>query len=340
MRLNTGTIALILVALVIIGGVILLGGQPADAPGDPTPTSAVVSGSVFVGADAANASSVTLTNYESGEYVTFSRDAGGAWTIAGTYASDITPPIQETISTELATVQTLLYTDRFDMDQLSGFGLDTPRYTLVVNAANGTQYMLYLGDTNPSGNRYYAVAQTFASAMSTAEITPESTAEVTPESTAEMTAEATAEITAEATAEVTPESTAEVTPESTAEMTAEATAEAALDPLGDGAVMDALTLDRFIGAAPTLSGMQAILLIETSLVDRLLGLITAPPYAPPPPPTLFPTPTPNPFSEVDQTATQSALFAATATAAAQVTPEVTVEITIEATAEATAEATP
>ena len=324
MRLNTGTIALILVALVIIGGVILLGGQPADAPGDPTPTSAVVSGSVFVGADAANASSVTLTNYESGEYVTFSRDAGGAWTIAGTYASDITPPIQETISTELATVQTLLYTDRFDMDQLSGFGLDTPRYTLVVNAANGTQYMLYLGDTNPSGNRYYAVAQTFASAMSTAEITPESTAE--------MTAEATAEITAEA--------TAEVTPESTAEMTAEATAEAALDPLGDGAVMDALTLDRFIGAAPTLSGMQAILLIETSLVDRLLGLITAPPYAPPPPPTLFPTPTPNPFSEVDQTATQSALFAATATAAAQVTPEVTVEITIEATAEATAEATP
>ncbi len=324
MRLNTGTIALILVALVIIGGVILLGGQPADAPGDPTPTSAVVSGSVFVGADAANASSVTLTNYESGEYVTFSRDAGGAWTIAGTYASDITPPIQETISTELATVQTLLYTDRFDMDQLSGFGLDTPRYTLVVNAANGTQYMLYLGDTNPSGNRYYAVAQTFASAMSTAEITPESTAE--------MTAEATAEITAEA--------TAEVTPESTAEMTAEATAEAALDPLGDGAVMDALTLDRFIGAAPTLSGMQAILLIETSLVDRLLGLITAPPYAPPPPPTLFPTPTPNPFSEVDQTATQSALFAATATAAAQVTPEVTVEVTIEATAEATAEATP
>jgi len=316
MRLNTGTIALILVALVIIGGGILLGGQPADAPGDPTPTSAVVSGSVFVGADAANASSVTLTNYESGEYVTFSRDAGGAWTIAGTYASDITPPIQETISTELATVQTLLYTDRFDMDQLSGFGLDTPRYTLVVNAANGTQYMLYLGDTNPSGNRYYAVAQTFASAMSTAEITPE------------------------ATAEVTPESTAEVTPESTAEMTAEATAEAALDPLGDGAVMDALTLDRFIGAAPTLSGMQAILLIETSLVDRLLGLITAPPYAPPPPPTLFPTPTPNPFSEVDQTATQSALFAATATAAAQVTPEVTVEITIEATAEATAEATP
>lgn len=318
MRLNTGTLLLILAAVVVIAVVILLNGQPATAPGDPTPTSAAVTGSVFVGVDAPGADSITLTNYESGEFVTFTRDTGGAWDIAGTYSSDVTDPLQDGVVTGIAPIQSLVFLDSFESDQLSGFGLDQPTYTIEVNGADGTQYTLYVGSLNPSGNRYYAVAQTFAGAASTAD--PNA---------------------ALSTAETTPEATPEATPDMTAEATADAasTPEAMLDPLSDGAVMDALTLDRALGARPTLSGTQTILLIDNAVIDTLLDLIVAPPYAPPPTATLLPTSTPNPFSEVEQTATAASVFA-TATAAAQITAEATAEATGEAASEATAEATP
>ena len=351
MRLNGGTVLLVIVALAVIVGVLVFSNQQAAAPGDPTATPATVSGEVFSGV---TAQSVNITNFNSGEYVTFTQDSGGAWDIAGTYSSNVTEPQQDLVATNVLSASSLEFTDQFPSDQLAGFGLDQPLYALTMIDAAGQQYILYVGGQNPSGNRYYAVATRSAS-TSTAEPMMSTPSDATPEVTAEMTAEATMEATAEITPDlpltsmdITPQLTEEATAEATldaeataeatmdAASTAEATAEATLDLLSDGAVMDALTLDRFMGARPILTGTQTILLITTDSLDPLLSLITVPPYAPTPLPTALPTFTPNPVSEVDQTATASSVFATqlaaiTATAAAQITPEVTAEATAEAT---------
>ncbi|MFN8531717.1 MAG: DUF4340 domain-containing protein [Anaerolineae bacterium] len=318
MRLNFGTLILILIALVVIVGVVILTGQQASAPGEPTATPAAQSGSVFDGVDAAAANSLEIVNHQLGDFVTLTKDAGGAWDITGTRQSTVTPPDQAAVATNLNSVATLQYTDRFDSSDLAAFGLDQPVYRFVLTTETGGQYTLYVGGKNPAGNRYYAVAQSVAG-------------EGTVEPAAETTTEA-----VEATAEV-------LGPvEATAEVTAEA------------------TLVRYTGPRSELSGPQTILLINSSVLDPLIALISQPPYAPTPTPTATATATANPYSEVEQTATATTLFATqaaeayatatalvataevTADAGAISTPEPTAaaaEVTAEATLEATAEVT-
>lgn len=143
----------------------------------------------------------------------------------------------------------------------------------------------------------------------------------------------------EAVADALADLSVDATVEATAETTAEASAEATADPLAS--VWDGIVIEP----RPTLSGMNTILLVNSSTIDQLLGLIAMPPYQPLPTFTPMPTNTPNPFSEVDQTATASAAFATfeaqmTAQATAEATAEASAEITVEITREATPEATP
>lgn len=301
MRLNTGTILLILVALVVIVAVLFLSNQPDASTGDPTATPATVSGPVYGGVDPLTVSQVRIVNFETNEYVTLTRDTGGAWTIGGSFSSTLTPPLQDVITTNVGSIVTLAYTDSFPGDDLASFGLDSPSYAVTVYTTNGGEYQLIVGGQNPGGNRYYSVIQ-----ANPGEGTAEPfSAPISTPGAAEATVEAIAEATAEATVEITPESTREL----------------------------------FTGERPVLSGGQNIVLISSQVLDPLIQLIAAPPYAPTATPLPPPTATPNPFSEVDMTATAASSLAtlsasinATATAMAQITVEVTPELTAEATA--------
>lgn len=325
MRLNTGTIVLILVALVVIVAVLFISNQPDAGTGDPTATPATVSGPVFGGVDPLTVSQVRVVNFETNEYVTLTRDAGGAWTIGGSFSSTQTPPLQDAITTSVGTVTTLAYTDSFPGDDLAAFGLNSPSHLLTLYTNNGGEYQLIIGGLNPGGNRYYAVIQA----------TPgEGTAEPF---SAPVSTPGAAEATADAT------ELAEAVLEAVAEVTAEATVEAAAEVTAEATVEVVPTRDLFTGDRPVLTGGQTIVLVNKAVIDPLLGLIAVPPYAPTATPLPPPTATPNPFSEVEMTATAASALAtlnasinATATSMAQITPEVTAEVTVEVTAEATA----
>lgn len=150
------------------------------------------------------------------------------------------------------TLVTTLFTqidgiDELPATDLSALGLDDPQLEVIVEAERTRR--LQLGDTDPTGTRYYALVDEFESVVVVPEeavtffftlleeppiVLPEATEEATAEVTAEAerTPEATAEMTEEAgalrEAEVTPEATEEA--EATAEVTPEAEATAETTP--------------------------------------------------------------------------------------------------------------
>lgn len=302
MRLNTGTILLIVVALVVIVAGVFITSQPDASIGDPTATPAAVSGPVFGGIDPLTVSQLRIVNHDSGEYVTLSRDSGGAWGIGGSYSSTVTPPLQDAITTNIGSVVTLNYTDTFPGDDLASFGLDTPTYTLTLYTTNGGEYTLLIGGKNPGGNRYYAVIQA-QPGEGTAE--PISASLSVPEATIEAVIDATAEATSDAAA----------TPD-------RFTGERPTLSGGQNIVLlNTSVIDPYIG---------------------LIALPPyAPTNTPLPPPTATPNPYSEvemTATAVSAMATQNAAIMATATAMAQVTDEATIEAIIELTP--TAETTP
>lgn len=322
MRLNRGTIVLLLASLAVIVIVLLLSSNQASAP-EVTPVAATAEtiGQLFAGLTYDAVNSVEVINNQTGEKTLITKHATGDWQVAeATYATDraVDQPAATGWVTRLAELQA---NESFASEKLSDFGLTDPAYVVHINTDQGDVHTIYIGNRNPTGNRYYTVLETVEGDAPPAEATSEATSESTPEATAEVTPEA-AEVTVEATAEAAPEVT-----EDAAEAMVESTAESTPEPY------QGITLDE--------SG--TVYLVSVNALDEVIGLITAPPYVPPPTATPTPTATLNPMSEVEQaTATAQAGVtltafanmmtdtAATATAAV-ITPLPTVEVTAEAT---------
>ncbi len=363
MRLNRGTITLLVgSALVIIA--VLLFNSIATAPGSATATATGSAGPLFEGLEADAIARLEIASNTNGDHTVLLKDAGGAWNITDvTYGTDRAVQ-QDSASEAITNFADLQANDSFVAENLADFGLDQPDYVITAQAGE-TTYTIYVGNQNPTGNRYYvmtatgqaeaivpppaaeeateeATAETAENATQEAtEETTEAVAEVTEAATEEVAEEATETPTEEATVEATEETTEEATEEATAEATGEATEEATTEP------------------EPTFTPLtfanegQTVYLVNKTTLDELIDLITEPPYVPPPTSTPTPYPTPNPYSEVEQTATAvieqtataefrgtaTAEFAATLTATAQPTEQLasTVEVTAE---EATPTPTP
>jgi Domain of unknown function (DUF4340) len=302
MRLNRGTLILLLASLVVIAVVLILSNNQASAPGAETTTPSAFSTAAAVGPllpdlDQAAIASVEITNNQAGSSTVLTKNGTGIWTIASaTYSSDRETD-QAAAAEAITSLVALQANDSFESDKLSDFGLDNPAHVITITNADGTQYVIYVGNKNPAGNRNYVLVTT----QEGVEITP------VPDSTAEATAEATSEATAETTSEA-------------AEISAEATAEATSEP--------------YRGVTPGITSGTVYLVLQSS-VNAVTDLISSPPYVPAPTPTLTPTVTLNPLSEVEQ-ATQTAEFFASVTAIFdQVAMTQTAEATAEATPELT-----
>ncbi len=350
MRLNRGTLILLVAALAVIVLVIIVGGNPTSSTETPTPGATAATGPLFLDVTSENVIALEARNNETGEYVRLLKnqfDVTGtqAWEIDGTFSRTDVAPAQDTITTQISSLVGLQYTDSFTSDQLADFGLDQPAYTFIVTTRAGARYALHVGGQNPAGNRYYVISQPLEATAPAGEATAEATAEIIIDATAEATADAAAQsiapdATAEPTAEIIIDAAAEATADAAAQsiapdVTAEATADVTAEPLP--------TLDLITEPRPVLSGSQQILLVTLGSLNPLINLIATPPYGPTPTPTPTATNTPNPLSEVEMTATATTLFATQAAqmTAAAATPEVGAFSTAEVSVgEATAEATP
>jgi chemotaxis protein histidine kinase CheA len=157
MRLNRGTIALLLVSLVVIIGITLLSNQP---PAETTPTpSAANAGPVFENISADTVNSLEVVDNLTGATTVLSKDEGGAWEIAQATNSTDRAVDQELVSLGLSDFVGLESSDSFESDSLADFGLDQPSRSIIVTTDDGSVYTLHIGSENPNGDRYYALVE-------------------------------------------------------------------------------------------------------------------------------------------------------------------------------------
>jgi protein-disulfide isomerase len=286
MRLDQRTVILLVVSLVVIVTVLLIT-SPASAPG-VTPTSVEQTAPVFGELDQTTITGITVTNNDTGETTVLAKDAADVWTVSEATNSSDRATDQEAVTTALGTFTALASSENFTTENLADFGLDTPTYTLVMTAADGTTYTLLVGNKAPANPRYYALVNDDTSTVyvvqqtqvnqltnliatppyvppptATATFTPspnpysevEQTATAAVEQTAttealfaQMTAEATGEATAEAEA-----ATEEATEEAAAEITEEATVVMQAEPTEEPTVEETeeVTEEATEEASPT-----------------------------------------------------------------------------------------
>lgn len=340
MKLNRGTIGLILISLIIIVGAVLLNNSNVIAPAAETLTPTIESaGPLFPGIDQNAVVQYTARDNNTGAFTRVTKDTASLWSVDATNGTDREVDQVTAVGT-MGVLASLAATQSFSADDLASFGLDTPDQTLTLSLADGTVYTLYVGNPNPNSTRYYvAVAQ--ANGVAPTPRPAGAALDVMPEMTlvSEMTLEVMPESMLESTAEMPSETTlaSEMTPEAMPEIV----------PAAEVTLVPEATLEPVI-----LSGTQTIYLVPNNLVNNLINLIASPPYVAAPTPLPPGTATPNPYSEVQQTATSQALFdmlvqTATAsainqaaTASAEATDFVSAPISTPASAESTPLATP
>jgi hypothetical protein len=257
MRLNRGTILLLLASLVVIVAVLALNSQRTSAPDvTPTATTSAAAGPIFPTiADVNNQSNIVrfeVTDNTAGTKVVMTKDAANVWTVVESASpSDLATDQTAAVGT-MSVLASLNAVDSFTTENLADFGLDQPKYTMVLTDTESKTYTVKIGNQSPANPRYYALVDDNTTtvyvllkdlvdglirqiteppyvAPPTPTITP--TPSPNPYSEVEQTATAVVEQTATASAllELTPEVTAEATSEATSEATAEAAAEATAD---------------------------------------------------------------------------------------------------------------
>lgn len=198
MRLNRGTLILLLASLVVIAIVLVLSNNQASAPGAETTTpsafsTAVTVGPLFPDLDAANIASVEVTDNRAGYSTLLTKSGTDIWTIASATYSVNRETDQAAAAEAVSNLAALQANDSFESDQLADFGLDNPAHVITITNSDGTHYLVYVGNKNPAGNRNYVLVTTQEGVEIPTAPTADSTAEPTEESTSEATAEATPE---------------------------------------------------------------------------------------------------------------------------------------------------
>jgi hypothetical protein len=384
MRLNRGTLVLLVIAAVIIIGVLVINNNQATAPADATPTSEQISEPLFAGITSNTLARFEIRDNTTGSRTVLTRTSENVWgldregvipdplsgvAVEATEGADdpiiISP--EDTFAVETTGEQEIDQTavlnnldsfllltpsDSFDSDQLDGFGLDRPQYSILASSEDGQVYMLHIGGENPAGNRYYAIEELLSGAdvdPAAVGATEEAQAVATEivESGEPLSAPGDNILGAQLTevADETDEPDAIATVETieeavelgesieatiAAEATTESTAEATLDVTEEITMPDELlptaTLAPLAEPLVILTGSQTVYVIPKTAIDALIGYLIAPPYAvPTPDPFVLPEPT----VEVTMEATEEAEVADEATA--EVTPAA--DITEEATPE-------
>lgn len=245
MRLNRGTLILLVASVIVIAAVLALNSQPASAPAPTPEATAEGVGLLFPDITEDKLVRFEATNNDSSEKTVLTRDEGGVWTVAeATNTSDLATD-QDKAKSVVGLLTGLASTDRFTTENPADFGLDTPTYTYLLADQDGATYTLKIGNKSPTSPRYYAqvgddtatvyvlpqdqvdnlARQMIAVPPYVASPTPTPTPSRTPNPYSEVEQTATAAVEQTLAAEMltaTAQAALEATPEATAEATAEA----------------------------------------------------------------------------------------------------------------------
>jgi hypothetical protein len=253
MRLNRGTVVLLLVSLVVIVAVWLLNSQRTSAP-DITPTATVSAGAgpIFPTiADVNNQGNIVrfeVTDNTAATKIVMTKDAANVWTVTESASPSNLATDQTLAVGTMSVLASLNAVDSFTTENLADFGLDQPKYTMVLTDTDSKTYTVKIGNQSPANPRYYALVDDNTTTVyvllkdlvdglirqiTSPPYVPTPTPTITltpspnPYSEVQQTATAVVEQTATASAllELTPEVTLEATSEATSEATAEATAD-------------------------------------------------------------------------------------------------------------------
>ena len=256
MRLNRGTILLVLASLIVIAAVYLLSNQPGGltvTSGTPTAT-AQSAGPLFADISTVDTQSkivrFEIVNTTDSSKVVMTKDAASVWTVSeATNAQQLATDQTKAVGM-MSNLASLTAIEKFETDKLADYGLDKPKYTLTLTDSAGKTYAVKVGNKATTTPRYYVLinddtknvylVQNSTVDMLIANIAvpayvasptplPTATASPNPYSEVEQTATAVVQqqqffITLTAMAQITPEKTAEATGEATGEVTPETTA--------------------------------------------------------------------------------------------------------------------
>lgn len=162
MRLNRGTLALILVSVAVIVGVLLLTSSDVNAPTtEPTATSPAITGPLFPDLEVEMLTSLEIKNNETGDLVQLVRD-GETWTIGEASFPQELDTDTEKAAGHVETFVTLQSVDQFagEEGRLEVFGLTEPNFTITASGEMDGEtftYTLDIGDRSQTAQRFYAL---------------------------------------------------------------------------------------------------------------------------------------------------------------------------------------
>lgn len=156
MRLNRGTIGLLILSLAIIGLALAVLNAPAEAPGT-VETSEEGVGPLFPDITAEDVTRFEVVDLSADAQTVMVKDEQDVWALEGETLeqgasvdqTEIVGSVDSFIDTEVTETFT-------EVDDLAPFGLDEPTHRFSLTA-KGETTTLAIGRQNPSGSRYYAL---------------------------------------------------------------------------------------------------------------------------------------------------------------------------------------
>lgn len=160
MRMNRGTLVLLVASVVVILAVLLLNNQPASAPAPTPEATAEGAGPIFpeIASVQDTVVKVEAANADATQKTVLTKDEGGAWTVAEATNSRALATDQTKAVGVVTTLATLASIDRFALGDRNAadFGLDEPASTFTLTDKDNNTYSLKIGSKSPTTPRYYA----------------------------------------------------------------------------------------------------------------------------------------------------------------------------------------
>src|SRR5690606_37121619 len=172
MRLNRGTIILLLVSLVVIVGAVVISNNQATQSAIPSPTPEG-GGPLFTDLSADEIISLAVRNNQTGEFARLAREGGnasGSWEVSGLESSADNVVDQGAADAIIEAIPDLASVSSFEAESFDEFGLAEPHYTIEIDPGGESLHVILVGSRNPPGNRYYVMTrQVEASVMEATE---------------------------------------------------------------------------------------------------------------------------------------------------------------------------
>jgi len=161
MRLNRGTLLIIVLSIVVIVGAYLFTSNQSNQTAAVTPTPAG-GGPLFPDLTADDVISLAVSETTGGAFTRIARESTEAdWSVTGPQDAETREQDPEAIATAIDEAVSLSAESSFEADDLAEFGLDAPGFTIEIDT-DESLYAVLIGDANPGQTRSYVLVREVA----------------------------------------------------------------------------------------------------------------------------------------------------------------------------------